>query len=142
MIRRSLCRISVVALVLGAGAGARAQEPSPYLPDLMRFSETLGAITYLDDLCGDPDAEVWRIKMQGVIEAQAMDPADRRRTIDAYNRGYRTFASVHLACSDRTRAVLDRYMTDAVALADRIATRFGRARPAETGVPSQASPNR
>lgn len=138
-------RLAVVLLLLAVPGAtmARAEEAPPYLADLLVFAETVGAITYLDGLCGDPDAEVWRIKMQGVIEAQDMEPADRSRTIDAYNRGFGTFASVHLSCTDQTRAVLERYLATAVGIADRIATRFGRApKPEAEGGPPQASPDR
>ncbi len=132
-----------VASVLFATA-AMAAQPSPppssvpvapqavapatpaFEQDLLRFSEILGAVSWLDSLCGSSDPAVWRGQMEGLMEAQAFQPPDRRRYVDAFNRGYRTFASVHRSCSPRTRAVLQRYLTEGASIADRIDERFGR----------------
>ncbi len=100
--------------------------PPPFEADLLRFSEILGAVSWLDSLCGASDPAVWRGQMQALIEAQTMAPADRRRYVDAFNRGYRTFASVHRGCTPRTRAVLQRYFAEGAAISDRLDDRFGR----------------
>lgn len=100
--------------------------PPPFEADLLRFAEVLGALSWLDPLCGSSDAGVWRGQMMGLIDAQGLNPDDRRRYVDAFNRGYRTFASVHRSCTPRTRAVLQRYFADGAAISDRLDERFGR----------------
>jgi uncharacterized protein (TIGR02301 family) len=116
---------AVAALLAAAPAGAQTATP-PVEADLMRFSEILGAVAYLDALCGSSDAAVWRGRMQALIAAQQMTPEDRRRYVDAYNRGHRTFASVHRACTERTRLVLEAYFAEGTEIAVRIDERFGR----------------
>lgn len=107
-------------------APAAPAAPPPFEADLLRFAEILGALAWLDPLCGSSDAGVWRGQMKGLIEAQGLNPDDRRRYVDAFNRGYRTLASVHRGCTPRTRAVLQRYFADGAAISDRLDERFGR----------------
>jgi uncharacterized protein (TIGR02301 family) len=129
MIRRTAPVLLAVILLAGlAPAQSRAAaQPSPYDVDLMRLSEILGALTWLDGLCGAPDAGAWRQSMERIIVAQRMDADDRRRYVDVFNRGHRTFAAVHRGCSEQTRWVIDRYMREGTMLVEKLETRFGRA---------------
>ena len=55
---------------------AFAAEPAPapaYQADLMRFSELVGTIAYLDDLCGGADAGRWRGEMARLLDAQKLE---------------------------------------------------------------------
>jgi uncharacterized protein (TIGR02301 family) len=124
---RTRIRLSLAAIAaLFATQTARAADnPPPFESDLMRFSEIVGAVAYLDLLC-DPGVDgPWRAKMAALIAAQAMSEDERRRTVDRYNRGYRTFASIHRTCSDQTRSVLKQYLTEGAEIANRIDERFG-----------------
>lgn len=116
----------VLAVLLAATPAAAQTVAPPFEADLLRFSEILGAVAYLDALCGEPDAETWRQKMQQLITAQRMTPEDRRRYVDAYNRGHRTFASVHRQCTEQTRFVLQAYLTEGATITARLDERFGR----------------
>ena len=123
-----LFRTAMAAVILaGLATPLRAADgPTPFDAELLRLSEILGAVTYLDGLCGSSGSQAWRAAMQDLIEAQRMTPEDRRRYVDVFNRGHRTFASVHRVCTDRTRFVLDRYFAEGAAIATRIEDRFGR----------------
>jgi uncharacterized protein (TIGR02301 family) len=128
--RARVVRSLLVALLLACIAPAQpraAAQPAPYDVDLMRLSEILGALTWLDGLCGAPDAGAWRQSMERIIAAQRMDADDRRRYVDVFNRGHRTFAAVHRGCSEQTRWVIDRYMREGTMLVEKLETRFGRA---------------
>lgn len=122
--------VSAVCVCIGLSGPVQAAEgPAPFQSELLRLSEILGAVTYLDGLCDTGEAEAWRAAMRDLIEAQRMSPEDRRRYVDFFNRGHRTFASVHRSCSERTRYVLGRYFAEGAAIAARIEDRFGRGIP-------------
>ncbi|WP_181699179.1 TIGR02301 family protein [Chthonobacter albigriseus] len=123
---RHLSTLTAV-LFLAAAQPAVAQDQPPFAPDLLRFSEILGAVSYLDTLCGAPESGAWRRQMQALLDAQEMSPDDRRKYVDVYNRGHRTFATVHRNCTDQTRSVLRGYMAEGEAIATRLEQRFGRA---------------
>lgn len=124
----------VLALFLAAGtmvpgsAPALAQntEQPPYENDLMRLSEVLGAIHYLRDLCGATDGSVWRDRMNALLDVEAEDPQRRRKLVDRFNRGYRSFASVYRDCTASARSSTERYMSEGQQLAGEIATRYSR----------------
>lgn len=69
------------------------------------------------------------------MTAQRMDDDDRRRYVDVFNRGHRTFAAVHRGCTEQTRFVIDRYMREGAGLVAKLETRFGRG-PVATGLPA------
>ena len=123
---RRLAVALAAALLLAAPGSAGAAAPTPYDGDLLRLSEILGALAYLDRLCGAPDPGIWRRQMDALISAQGMDADDRRRYVDVFNRGHRTFAAVHRTCTDRTRFVIETYFREGQRITARVDERFGR----------------
>jgi uncharacterized protein (TIGR02301 family) len=121
-----LATACVLAAVLAVAPRPADAQPAPYDADLMRLSEILGALTWLDGLCGSPEPGAWRASMERIIVAQRMDGDERRRYVDVFNRGHRTFAAVHRGCTAQTRFVIDRYMREGVQLVARLEQRFGR----------------
>lgn len=127
-----MLKVLTVALILLPAPSvwaADATVPPPYQADMLRFSEILGALTYLDGLCtptGAPKTDDWRAKMAALIEAQGFDGTARRPYVEAFNRGQRTFAAAHRSCSSSARSLVQRYLTEGAELADRIGQRFGR----------------
>lgn len=124
MLRLALLIVSLT-LALGSARAADGERPA-FEADLLRLSEILGALAYLDGLCGDPSAPGWRDKMQALLEDQKMAPEDRRKYVDVYNRGHRTFATVHQTCTDQARTVIGRYLEEGSEIAQRLQQRFGR----------------
>ncbi|AXV14853.1 TIGR02301 family protein [Neorhizobium sp. SOG26] len=107
-------------------AAPAEEKPAPYDAQLIRLSEVLGSITYLRRLCGAPAAPDWRQSMQQLLDSDtANEPKRRERLTAAFNRGYRTFASVHTSCTDAARTAEDRYRNEGATLATEIAGRFG-----------------
>ncbi|HUG61823.1 MAG TPA: TIGR02301 family protein [Methylomirabilota bacterium] len=132
---RRLRSVLAAALLIAAVGPARAAgPPTQYDADLLRLSEILGALTYLDSLCGAPEAGVWRRQMDALIAAQRMESDDRRRYVDVFNRGHRTFASVHRTCTEQTRFVIDTYFREGARITGRLDERFGRG-PDAAGLP-------
>ncbi|WP_181705841.1 TIGR02301 family protein [Chthonobacter rhizosphaerae] len=129
-LKRSFVPVLALAVALAGAAGgsapARSQDRPAYEADLLALAGILGAVSYLDSLCGNAESGVWRARMKALVDAQKMSPEDRRRYVDVYNRGQRTFASVHRVCTDETRAVLAHYLEDGAAIAERLEEKYGR----------------
>jgi uncharacterized protein (TIGR02301 family) len=103
----------------------QANKPAPYDGQLMRLAEVMGSISYLRALCKAP-AEDWRVSMQRLLESDAgTEPARRERLTAAFNRGYRSFASVHTTCTPAARSAERRYRNEGATLATEITARFG-----------------
>ena len=92
----------------------------------MRLSEVLGAIHYLRALCGATDGTVWRDRMNTLLEVETEEPERRRKLVDRFNRGYRSFASVYRDCTPSARSSTELYMSEGQKLAGEIATRYSR----------------
>ena len=102
-----------------------AEKPAPYDAQLARLAEILGSIHYLRTLCGGESGD-WRISMQQLLDADtANEPSRRGRLTAAFNRGYRSFASVHTTCTEAARTAEDRHRNEGATLAAEIAARFG-----------------
>lgn len=138
-----MCAYAGLALLLALAGPLAAQEtapsgpsasppspveeakPAPYDAQLARLSEILGSIHYLRSLCGEEDGD-WRQSMQELLDAEtASEPRRRERLTAAFNRGYRSFASVHASCTDSARTAEERYRNEGATLAAEIAARFG-----------------
>ena len=129
--------LAVLLMAVPALAQDRAKAPSPAPPpeaeeseapydgQLARFAEILGALSYLRPLCGATD-EAWRADMQSILDADtAREPGRRARMTAAFNRGYRSFAAVHTACTPAALALEARYRAEAATLVAEITSRFG-----------------
>lgn len=102
------------------------EKPAPYDARLLRLSEILGSVHYLRTLCKDPAADGWRQSMQELLDKEAKGEAGRRaRMTAAFNRGYRTFASVYTACTPPAVVADERYRAEGATLASEITARFG-----------------
>ena len=100
-------------------------KPAPYDPQLARLSEILGAVHYLRNLCGGAEPE-WRQSMESMLELETADEPERRRRLTAaFNRGYRSFAAVHVQCTPAAIASEEQYRNEGATLAAEIAARYG-----------------
>lgn len=130
--RAAALAFTVLALTLSFGASpATAQtsgpgDPPPYEADLLRLSEVLGSIHYLRALCGANDGSRWRDEMNALVEAEGKDEDRRRKLVERFNRGYRSFASVYRECTPSAREAVESYMKEGAELAAEIAVRYSR----------------
>ncbi len=107
-------------------APPQEEKPAPYDNQMARLSEILGAVQYLRTLCPATGAEEWRRSMSDLLAADtASEPQRKQRMTAAFNRGYRTFASVHTACTPAAIAAEEKYRIEGATLAQEIASRFG-----------------
>lgn len=102
------------------------EKPAPYDDQLARLSEIIGAVHYLRNLCEKQGEPEWREAMQKLIDAEtATEPKRRARMVAAYNRGYRSFASVYTTCTPSAIAAEGFYRNEGATLAVEIAARYG-----------------
>lgn len=127
-------RVGILLLLVGlaqpVGAQAPAQAPPagdpPYMPQLTRLAEILGAVHFLQNLCGkSADRSVWRQDMAALLEAENPDPERRARLVAAFNRGYRGFAETYRSCTDSARVSIERYRVEGSKIAREIVARYG-----------------
>lgn len=110
------------------GAGDEADAivtEAPFMGQLEQLSSILGSMHFLRTLCGEADGDVWRDKVQELIDAQKPSEADRRRLVASFNAGYRGFEAAYRQCTPAARTVINRYRTEGLELAREIATRYG-----------------
>lgn len=102
------------------------EKPAPYDDKLARLSEIIGAVHYLRNLCEKEGEPEWREAMQKLIDAETgSEPKRRARMVSAYNRGYRSFASVYTTCTASAIAAEGFYRNEGATLAVEIAARYG-----------------
>jgi uncharacterized protein (TIGR02301 family) len=100
--------------------------PAPYDDQLLRLSEILGSVTYLRHLCAPTDAIDWRQGMQKLLDTETRDePKRKERLTGAFNRGYRSFASVYTDCTPQAMTAEQQYRNEGATLAAEITARFG-----------------
>lgn len=98
---------------------------APYDDRLERLSEVVGSIHYLARICDNAPEKDWRTLMSELIDAETADSVRRARLTAAFNRGYRSFASVHTDCTTAARTAQARYRSEGATLASEIIARYG-----------------
>lgn len=97
----------------------------PYEPQLLRLSEMLGALAYLQDLCDHHQGDVWRAKMAALLNAEAKTPLRKERLAGAFNRGFHGYALTYRLCTTNARAIIGRFLTESRQIAHDVAHRYG-----------------
>ncbi|TCL70194.1 uncharacterized protein (TIGR02301 family) [Rhizobium sp. BK251] len=124
------------ALAQPSGAALSTEEPpaaanaspdaTPYDDRLARLAELLGSVHYLRNLCTHSGGDDWRVSMQQLLDSETRDEPKRREKLTAaFNRGYRTFASVYTDCTAAAIVAEERYRNEGATLATEITSRFG-----------------
>ncbi|MBC2774518.1 TIGR02301 family protein [Rhizobium sp. AQ_MP] len=102
------------------------EKPTPYDDRLARLSEIIGAVHYLRNLCKADGEPEWRQSLQDLLDAETRaEPKRRARLTAAYNRGYRSFASVYTSCTPAAVRAEQNYRNEGATLATEITARFG-----------------
>ena len=102
-----------------------AERPTPYDEQLSRLAEILGSIDYLRNLCAASEGG-WRGDMQQLLDTETKgEPKRKEKLTAAFNRGYRSFASVYTNCTPQALVAEERYRNEGATLATEITARFG-----------------
>ncbi|MBM7049347.1 MULTISPECIES: TIGR02301 family protein [Rhizobium] len=102
-----------------------AERPAPYDEQLSRLAEILGSVDYLRNLCA-ASADGWRGDMQQLLDTETKgEPKRKEKLTAAFNRGYRSFASVYTNCTQQALVAEEQYRNEGATLATEITARFG-----------------
>jgi uncharacterized protein (TIGR02301 family) len=99
--------------------------PPPYEGDLLKLSQIMGSVSYLQSLCTPSEADIWRQRMDALLEAEAPTPMRRAKLAGAYNQGYKDFALTYRHCTPSAKAAIARYSDSGEQVARTISGRFG-----------------
>jgi uncharacterized protein (TIGR02301 family) len=102
-----------------------ADAAPPYEPQLLRLAELLGALAYLQDLCGHHQGDIWRTKMAALLNAEAKTPLRKERLAGAFNRGFHGYALTYRLCTANAQAIISRFLTESREIARDVAHRYG-----------------
>ncbi len=116
----------------GAGDGGDPAPSEPRTPppayegQLLHLARLLGSVDYLRQLCNKGAGTDWRQEMQALIDTEAKGEDLRIRQLTAaFNRGYRSFASVYVTCTDSAIEAEKQYRREGATLAREIAAKYG-----------------
>ena len=112
-------------MLVAAGTPGHAQSTNapPYDEQLLRLAEVLGSVHYLRNLCGE-ESNQWRERMQQMLAIENPEPLRRSRLIASFNRGYRSFDSVYVACTPQALEAIERYMAEGAEISREITSRY------------------
>jgi uncharacterized protein (TIGR02301 family) len=118
--------VAAVLAVLPGPAPQAAPGDPPYVDQLMRLAEILGALHHLRPLCGANEAQVWRQKMSALLAAEEPSADERRRVVERFNQSYRSLAEIHRTCTPAASEIIDRYLAEGSRISREIVVRYGR----------------
>ena len=90
----------------------------PYDAQIFQLSELLGAVHYLRELCGADEGQIWRQKMNQLVNSEGTSALRRARLVDSFNKGYRGYAQTYRTCTRPALLAIDRFMQQGARLAD------------------------
>jgi uncharacterized protein (TIGR02301 family) len=100
-------------------------EPQPYRSRVARLAEILGALAYLDELCGKGDGDRWRASMKALIEAQGRTDLDKEILAGAFNQGYGGYRVSYRSCTANARIAIFRFLSEGRRIAHDVVDRYG-----------------
>lgn len=85
----------------------------------------MGTLSFLRGLCGKPDADEWRGRMNALLGAEAATASRRARLAGAFNRGFVGYEATYHVCTPSAELVIVRSLAEGDRLARDLSTRFG-----------------
>ncbi|WOJ90021.1 TIGR02301 family protein [Methylocapsa polymorpha] len=108
----------------GPETPASEPPPPPYEAQVLRLAEILGALSYLDELCGSGDSAEWRARMQALLEAEAKTTFRKERLAGTFNRSFRGYERSYRVCTPNAQAVINRFLAEGGRLTHEVVNRF------------------
>lgn len=144
---RKTAKSGVAAGAAKAEAAPAAVEgpPPPYEPQLLRLSEIMGALDWLQTVCAEPAARIsvaasstrgsagetalsleapWRDRMQNLMSAEGAGPARREKLAGAFNRGLRGYQFSYRVCTPSALLARRRFLDEGGQIAHDISTQY------------------
>lgn len=110
---------SLVAVSLVTGQ-ATAEETRPYDGQLLRLAELLGAVHYLRELCGAKEGQLWREKMEALVDAEGTSALRRAKLVQSFNKGYRSYRRTYQTCTKSAETAVTRFLAEGAEIADAV----------------------
>ena len=128
--RAAVAVLLALPLVLpgtGPAAAQTTELPPPIYEDkLLRLAEILGSLSFLRDLCGEDDGDVWRDEMSVLLSAENPGPERRQRLVARFNHGFETLNAVYLSCTPSAERAIARYLAEGQVLAGEVRSRYSQ----------------
>ena len=102
----------------GSAMAAGTLDAKPYDERLMRLTEILGAVHYLRELCGAGDGQLWRDRMQDLLNAEGGSALRRMRLTRSFNQGYRAYSRTYIACTPSAQTAITRFLAEGAQISD------------------------
>jgi uncharacterized protein (TIGR02301 family) len=119
--RTTLMGLLVALGVTLAASSLAAEETKPYDGQLVRLAELLGAVHYLRELCGANDGQLWREKMEALVEAEGTTAIRRARLVQSFNKGYRSYQRTYQTCTKSAETAVARFLAEGAEIAGAVA---------------------
>jgi uncharacterized protein (TIGR02301 family) len=116
---------SKAAPAANAQAPAAEEPPPPFDAELLKLSEIMGALAYLDELCATNPSGEWREKMKALLDAEAKTNARKEKLAGSYNRGFRDYERSYQVCTPNAQTVIVRFLAEGGKIAHEVVTRYG-----------------
>jgi len=86
----------------------------------------MGSLAWLRGLCGASDGQLWRDRMNALIEAETTPPERRQRLAAAWNDSYRAWSLSYKRCTPSAELAVQRYLTEGASLSRALSARIAR----------------
>jgi uncharacterized protein (TIGR02301 family) len=101
--------------------------PPPYEAQLLRLSEIMGAVAYLQSLCASTAGAqdlAWRDSMQNLMAGESAGPARREKLAGAYNHGLEGYRFSYRVCTPSARLARRLFLDEGARIAHDIAAQY------------------
>jgi len=113
---------AAAATALMFGHVAAAQERSPAeRQELVDLARVLGESHALSQVCSAPDDQLWRTRMQAVLDQEAAEQGLKTRLSIAFNDGYHSGRALYPRCTDAARAEARKIAANGELLSEKLA---------------------
>jgi uncharacterized protein (TIGR02301 family) len=136
--KRGESRKPGLATAPAAPAPVAEAPPPAYEPQLLRLSEIMGSLAYLQTICTEqaPATPVnaqtgtttedapWRDRMENLMTAEDAGPARREKLAGAYNRGWQGYQYSYRMCTPSAQLARRRFLDEGARLAHDVSTQY------------------
>jgi uncharacterized protein (TIGR02301 family) len=84
----------------------------------MRLGEILGAVHYLRELCGANDGQLWRERMQELMDTEGSSALRRAKLTRSFNNGYRSYSRTYNSCTPSAQTAISRFLVEGAEISD------------------------
>jgi uncharacterized protein (TIGR02301 family) len=109
--------VMVAPRVLAQGVSAPA-DVRPYDDKLLRLSDILGSVHFLRELCGHSDGQLWRDRMNELMNAEGSSALRRAKLTRGFNNGYRSYSRSYTTCTPSAETATTRLITEGADIAE------------------------